>query len=350
MHKPVKFGAEREALVRFIEEAPPEQVVEETYRRLRTGTSAKEMLHAAALAVTRSTDLPPGHHGGPLHPVAGLHAIYHTAARLSGERSYVPIIQSVALANRHVNDPQMGPYIMPQIVPLAGGGVLQSLDDRPAGAIARGSEHLQGTGGPEETRASFFAAAERFSTYQAEHHFAWLLAHQSPVECLDTLLTVATPKNEVDDHYFIYPVFSYRALDLFGWDHADVLLRPVARYSARKPSREPEVAPFRELIAEYDLLKRPLRQRTGADETARVGALGEEIGRVSVYADIPTLLARALADGLSLEGAGEALSIGASILFCRSYYGNPMDVHMHTGVNLRRYLLGMDGLSLENKL
>src|SRR5207302_9052099 len=110
------------------------------------------------------------------------------------------------------------------------------------------------------------------------------------------------------------------------------------------------VAPFRELIAEYDLLDRPLRERTGADETARVGALGEAIGRVSSYPDIPALLARALADGLSLEGAGEALSIGASVLFCRSYYGNPMDVHMHTGANLRRYLLGMEGLSLENKL
>ena len=55
------------------------------------------------------------------------------------------------------------------------------------------------------------------------------------------------------------------------------------------------------------------------------------------------MLAKALADGLSLEGAGEALSIGAAGLFLRSLTGNPMDVHLHTSVNLRRYLLQLDG-------
>jgi len=62
------------------------------------------------------------------------------------------------------------------------------------------------------------------------------------------------------------------------------------------------------------------------------------------------MLAKALADGLSLEGAGEALSIGAAGLFLRSLTGNPMDVHLHTSANLRRWLLKLDGLSMRNKL
>jgi len=62
------------------------------------------------------------------------------------------------------------------------------------------------------------------------------------------------------------------------------------------------------------------------------------------------MLAKALADGLSLDGAGEALSIGAAGLFLRSLTGNPMDVHLHTSANLRRYLLRLDGLSMRNKL
>jgi len=78
--------------------------------------------------------------------------------------------------------------------------------------------------------------------------------------------------------------------------------------------------------------------------------LGEAIGRCDVYAEIPVMLAKALVDGLSLEGAGEALSIGAAGLFLRSLTGNPMDVHLHTSVNLRRYLLQLDGLSRRNKL
>jgi hypothetical protein len=61
-------------------------------------------------------------------------------------------------------------------------------------------------------------------------------------------------------------------------------------------------------------------------------------------------MAKALAGGISLEGAGEALSIGAAGLFLRSLGGNPMDVHLHTSINLRRYLLKLDGISLKNKL
>ncbi len=104
------------------------------------------------------------------------------------------------------------------------------------------------------------------------------------------------------------------------------------------------------LLDEYQLLTQPLRQRTGDDETPAIGRLGEAIGQCDVFADIPVMLATALADGLSLDGAGEALSIGAAGLFLRSLTGNPMDVHLHTSVNLRRYLLRLEGLGLRNKL
>jgi len=112
----------------------------------------------------------------------------------------------------------------------------------------------------------------------------------------------------------------------------------------------PGVPEMETLIEEHQLLTRVTRQQSGADETAVIGRVGEAIGRCDVYADIPVLLATALADGLSLEGAGEALSIGAAGLFLRSLTGNPMDVHLHTSANLRRYLIGLDGLSLHNKL
>src|SRR2546428_12020163 len=62
------------------------------------------------------------------------------------------------------------------------------------------------------------------------------------------------------------------------------------------------------------------------------------------------MLAKALADGLSLRGRGGARAVGAAGLFMRSLTGNPMDVHLHTGANLRRYLLELDGVSLKNKL
>ena len=127
------------------------------------------------------------------------------------------------------------------------------------------------------------------------------------------------------------------------------MMRPAVRYVARFPTQltVPEVDA---LIDEHRVLNRVLHLRSGEDETAVIGRIGEAIGRSNVYTEIPLLLAKAFAEGLSLEGAGEALSIGAAGLSLRSLTGNPMDVHLHTSANLRRYLLRLDGLSLRNKL
>ncbi len=125
--------------------------------------------------------------------------------------------------------------------------------------------------------------------------FLWLWDHAPRIEAFDLLLSVAIPKNFNDDHYFMFPGTMWRAFE------TGVMWR--------------------------------------AFET---GVLDK--------ADLPVLMAKALAGGLSLEGAGEALSIGAAGLFLRSLGGNPMDVHLHTSVNLRRYLLRLDGISLKNKL
>ena len=187
------------------------------------------------------------------------------------------------------------------------------------------------------------------STNKADHYFLWLWEHVPPIEAFDLLMTVAIPKNVLDDHYFIFPAFTWRALESIGQEYLPILMRPAVRYVTRFPIA-PGVPEIEALIEEHQLLTRVTRQHSGEDETAVIGRVGEAIGRCDVYADIPVLLAKALADGLSLEGAGEALSIGAAGLFLRSLTGNPMDVHLHTSANLRRYLIGLDGLSLKNKL
>jgi hypothetical protein len=198
------------------------------------------------------------------------------------------------------------------------------------------------------TKESFLKA--RGFSGLAEHHLLWLLPRIPPGELLDLLLTDAIPKNAIDDHCFLFPTFTWRAVELLGWEYAPILLRPAARYATRPPA-PPAVDWYEALFQEYGLLDHPLRQSTGPDETAAISALGEAIGACDDYAQIPMLLGRALADGMSLEGCGEGLSIGAATLYLRSTLGNPMDVHLHTGVNTRRYLLRPDsGLSLRHKL
>jgi hypothetical protein len=320
----VQFSEAIEPLVRFIEETPPEEILDRTLDKLRAGVSTQTMLTASALAVTRSSDLPPGHHGGPLHPLAGLHAVLQLSGRLAGEQRFLPVLQHVALANKHIHDPRMGPYALLEFAPIDAGGA-------------------------EATKAAFLTAANRGESNMADHYFLWLWQHVPPLEALDLLLSVAIPKNVLDDHYFIFPAFTWRALETIGPEYRPILMRPAVRYVTRFPAA-PDIPEIEALLEEHQLLTRVTRQHSGADETAVIGRVGEAIGRCESYADIPVLLAEALAEGLSLEGAGEALSIGAAGLFLRSLSGNPMDVHLHTGANLRRYLLRLDGISLRNKL
>jgi hypothetical protein len=328
----VQFPDAIEPLVQFIEDTSPDDILDLTLQKLRAGVPTQTMLTASALAVTRSTDMPAGHHGGPLHPLAGLYALSKLVDRLEGEDRFLPVLQHVALTNKHIHHPAMGPYGLIEFEPEDAGGV-------------------------EANKKAFLAAVGRGEYNKADHLFLWLWDHAPRIETFDLLLSVAIPKNFHDDHYFMFPGTVWRAFQTGVLDeiYLPVVMRQVVRFVTRSPvaPNNPMPSPLpaiEALIEEHQLTKRILRQRSGEDETAAIGALGEAIGRVDVFADIPVLIAKALASGLSLEGAGEALSIGAAGLFIRSHCGNPMDVHLHTSINLRRYLLALDGISLHNKL
>jgi hypothetical protein len=321
----VAYPAHIEPLVQFVEETPPDRIVAATHDKLAAGTSVKEMLLASALAVVRSSDLPPGHHGGPLHPLAGLHAVRNIAARLPGEYAMLPVIQNVAVANKHIHSPAMGPFILAEAKPVSEKDSV------------------------EATLAAFRAAVGRGVYNACDHYFLYLLEHLSPMQMLEHLLQVAIPKNQLDDHYFLFPVFTWRALEYLGWEYARFIGRAPVRYITR-PSDPTSLEEVDRLIDQHGLLERELRVKTGDDETAAVTALANEIGRCSKFTEIPEMVAQALGDGLSLEGVGEGLSVGGSTLFLRSQTGNPMDVHINTGANTRRYLLRQPELSLRTKL
>ena len=345
MFEPLQFPAPMESKVRFIEETPPDQIVEATLKELRTGTSPAELLAASALAVTRSTDLPADHHGGPIHPVAGVFAVYETARRLRDDWALMPVLHNVALSNKHIHSPAMGPAIMPKIEPR------------------------DSVRGPEATSEAFVAAIRDLKPNSAEQFLLALLERKKPGEVLDLMLRAAIRRNALDDHYFLYPVFAARALDCIGWEWAPVLLRKVVRYLATNARSLPNpeagfnvnyvrrnVAAYsgfdevENLLDSHRLLDNDIRQKTGNDESEIIGELGQHIGALDEYAGIPEKLAQALTDGLSLDGAGEALSIAAGMILLRTDYGNPFDVHLHTDVNARRYILGIDGVSQRNKI
>jgi hypothetical protein len=346
MHARVRFPETIEPLVQFIEETAPAEILDRTLEKLHGGIAPQDMLTASALAVVRSSDLPPGHHGGPLHPLAGLHAIAKLVGRLEGEDRFLPVLQHVALSNKHVHDPVTSPFCLLEFAPLDASGAAVS---RTADLAADGSGEAITAEGIEAAKAAFLKACSRGESNKADHIFLWLWDHVPAIEAFDLLLSVAMPKNTLDDHYFLFPGYLWRGLEALGKEHMKVLMRPAVRYVARFPTQK-TIPDVDRLIEEHGLLSRVLRQRTGEDETTKIGEIGEAISRVNVYTEIPVMLAKALAEGLSLEGAGEALSIGAAGLFLRSLTGNPMDVHLHPSANLRRYLVMLDGLSMRNRL
>ena len=259
-----QFAENIEPLVRFIEETPPAEIVDATLEKLRAGVPIKTMMTASALAVTRSADLPPGHHGGPLHPLAGMYAILKLVDRLEGEDRFVPVLQHVALANKHINDPATGPYQLLEFAPLdAEGGAMTAEED----LAQDGSGDVSRARGVEATKEAFLKSVGRGESHKADHYFQWLWKNVPEIEAFDLLMSVAIPKNTLDDHYFLFPGYLWRGLELIGHEHLPVLMRPAVRYAARFPAQRsvPEVDA---LIEEHQLLNRILRQRTGDDETA----------------------------------------------------------------------------------
>ncbi len=350
MFKGIVFRDEVEELVRFVEETDPSEIIGRTLEKLRDGTAAVDLLRAGALAVCRSTELPPEHHGGPVHPICGIHGVYNTSRRLSGEMAFMPIVQHVALCNNHVNSPQMGPYIMPAMEALEGTGAMIGSYHLADGTEASDEPDVMGS-----TEEALLKAIEVRKPSLAEQYYLWLEQNRTPGETLELLLPASVSRNSIDDHYFVYPMFTFRALDVIGWEWAPVLMRVVVRYQARNPfsltrTQESVFEDVTELIEKYALMEREIPVRTGERESGAIGKLGETIGRCTNYMDGMEPMARALAEGLSLEGAGEALSVGASMAYLKSSYGNPMDSHLHTGTNGRRYLLDLEGVSLRHKV
>ena len=153
-----------EALVMLVEQTPSERIVEETLDILRAGTPPRAMLTASALAVSRASELPADHHGGPVHPVSGIHGVHHLSRRLTGDARFLPIVQNVALANKHIHDVETGPTAMLELEPLE----------------AR-------AGGSETTSQAFVAALAQRHPLAAERYLLALLERCKPGEILDLI-------------------------------------------------------------------------------------------------------------------------------------------------------------------
>ena len=211
MPKRVQFADEIEPLVQFIEETDPSEIMERTL----------------AQAAGRCVDADHADRLGPcgdavFRPPAG--PSRRSAASPGGPPCRV-ITSSSAWRESIGFSPSCNTWRSPtNIFTTLAWGRTVLLEFEPVDA-----------GGVEATKEAFLAAVNRGEYNKADHYFLWLWEHVPPVEALDLLLTVAIPKNVLDDHYFIFPAFTWRALEWIGQEYLPVLMRPAVRYVTRFP-------------------------------------------------------------------------------------------------------------------
>src|SRR5262249_57855320 len=119
--------------------------------------------------------------------------------------------------------------------PVDPGGVRGS---RTAGLAGDGGGEAPTAEGIAAAKEAFLKACSRGESNKADHIFLWLWDHVPAIEAFDLLLSVALPKNVLDDHYFILPGYAWRALEALGTEHMKVLMRPAVRYVARFPTQK----------------------------------------------------------------------------------------------------------------
>lgn len=325
MFRPLAFPKQIEPLVRLIEDTQQSKFLGRLCECIRYGVSHTDILLASTLAVIRSSDNPRGHHGGPVHLLTAVHAVHEIASRLPSDQAPLPVIQHAVLANKNIQNCSHGPFTLAESSRLL-------IDDS-----------------AEQTLALFNKYAKKGSTYPCERLFRGLVSKLGTDATLEHLVKIAIPKNPLDDHYILLTAFGWRAIDVLGEEFAEYLIRPVVRYvtGGLTPPFPTEIM---ELMNKHVSEPRDQRIETREDETRIISELSQQLGNIDSFSMVPRLLSQSIADGLSLRGAGEALSIAASMLFLRWQTLNSMDVHQNITANALRHVIGLEQISWQTKL
>ena len=195
-------------------------------------------------------------------------------------------------------------------------------------------------------------AVHRMDSQSAER-FLVEAARRSPEDAYNALLRVI--EDNTDVHRVVFAHRSWDTLDLVGMEHADTLLRQSLRYCLKYEEYARQHAGARvalpKILEEHKLLGRELGRRTADDtwlesmsQTIFSGTAEEAGGAV----------AAALAEGMSPDTIGEAISLAANQLVLRdrgrtgrdvqpdkpvgSVHGDSIGVHASDSANAWRHM------------
>jgi hypothetical protein len=280
------FGS-MEPLVAFMQETPVDRLVPAVVEKLGGGVDLRQVVAAAALANARTFG---GQDYEGYHTIMALAPSYQMAQELPESRRALPVLKVLYRNTNHIQ--QMGGR---------GHEVLHPIEHSSA----------EGHPGPE----TLLEATRRRDMDGAERTFA-ALANGSLDEAYNDLLYLV--QDHVNVHRVVLAWRAWALLDLTGKEYAHTLLRQSVRFcvdeetNVRKYySNEPLRPLLPKLLDQYRLLGRSPGDKQPDDATI------EQLAH-TIYASsrekAADAVAAALADGVSPEAVGEAISLAANQL------------------------------------
>ncbi len=283
-----------EPLVALMQETPTNQLLPLLVERLRSGTELRHLVAAAALANARTFG---GEDYVGFHTVMALAPAYHMAAELPEDQGALPVLKVLYRNNQRIHD--------------VGGRKAEKL--RPV--------RLDTTAQPPPSGATLRDAVHHKDMELAERTFTALARGEAGDAFNDLLWTV---QDNTEVHRVVLPYRSWDLLDVIGHEHAHTLLRQSLHYCVKNEqgSGEPRTLLVK-LLDQYKLLARPVGTRQADD------AWVERMSR-TIFESSPQTAAdaaaAALAEGMTYEAIGQAISLGANQLILRDVGRTTRDV------------------------
>jgi hypothetical protein len=276
------FG-DREPLVSLLQDTPADKLLPVLVGKIKDGTELKTLVAAAALANARTFG---GQDYDGYHCFMALLPSLQMAQEMPREKAALPVLK--VLYRNTARMQGAGGHTHEVMHPIAPAELPKGRD---------GAEVLQ-----EETRKHDIPAAER--TFAA-------LVHASADDAFNDLLY--SVQDEMNVHRVVLVWRAWATLDLTGKEQAHTLLRQSVRFCCTEGNRgQPEIYTLLpKLLDQYKLAGKEVGKRKMDD--AWVEKMAETIygGGRAKAADAA---AAALADGVSPEDLGEAMSLAANRL------------------------------------
>ncbi|MFO0808117.1 MAG: hypothetical protein U0746_05805 [Gemmataceae bacterium] len=318
----LSFGA-REPLVALLQETPADKLLPLLVSKIQSGTDLQTLTAACALANARTFG---GEDYTGYHAFMALAPAYHMTSELPAERRALPVLKVLYRNVRRIQEfGGRSKEVLHAVTPA------ELPKDRPVGEMLREAAH-----GHDATTAERTLAA---------------LVNRSTKEAFDELQHVVD--DDADVHRVVLAWRAWAMLDIVGQEQATTLLRQSVRFCSHTANERRQAPAIRallpKLLDQYKLVGRPLGTRTPDD------AWVERMSR-TIYesngSQAADAVAAALADGISPEAIGEAISLAANMLVLRdagltetqvspgkpvgSVHGASIGVHASDAVNAWR--------------